>query len=399
MAARQRESEINHLAYWSTAMHSIDVDALTNASALRIARGVEIDRTKGLSLLEAFQRREVPDNLVRSVQAITQAVAGGWFEIPRGPGMTFSKTQHASLTSLAARAPWLIEIQSEATTFEAYRSKFTPERGYSFGVRPMPNIANEAKNISNRLCRLPIDHITGEITVDLWVQILNDTQARVRQIRALIECLSQEWMWEATHALDTQIARLRQFDCTHILHEYVSTTRNRHLDRFESKLLDDVKHRGLAVEQYEARVSAERQRQDDEARSGWMSNYKLIGQLAAILDGVSSYHQGTLSRRIKRESGGQFRLQRSSLNSEALSIELRYQYEVGQSFKFDTPFKLVNYCLALADEIQVAEPVFEDYLSACDRAYERIKDLTEPTNAITPSARRQRPDDFDEAAA
>lgn len=379
-------------------MHTINTDALTNTSALRLARGVATDIANGGCLVDALRTRKVPDDLTGHVEAILSAVAQGWFVAPRGPQLTFSKTQHASMHRLASRAPWLIDVQSEASVFETYRLKFMPERGYSFGVRPLPNLAIEATNISNRLSRLPLEHVAGEITVDLWLQIMKDTQARARQIRDQIECLSQEWMWDLTHPLNNQVDRLRQFDCMHLLHEYVSTTRNRLLDRFEAKLLDEVRYRHLPVDLYESRLTAERQRQADEARAGWALNYSLIGQLAAILDGVASYHQGTLARRLTQESKGQFRLQRSAMNRNGLVIELRHQYEIGQG-KCSTPFSLVNYCLALADEVRTAEPAFEAYLNACDRAYDRIKDLEEPTGETAPLRRLQRPDDFDDAAA
>lgn len=398
MAARQIAGEGIQDDYWSRTLHTINDDALTNTGALRHARGIETDISNGMSLLNALQTRKVPNDLVEHVQAILSAINEGWFVNPRGPRLTYSKTQHASMHRVASRAPWLIEIQSEASEFESYRLKFMPERGYSFGVRPLPNLAIEATNISNRLSRLPLEHVAGEITVALWLQIMKDTQARARQINDQIECLSQEWMWDRTHQLCDQVDRLRQFDCMHLLHEYVSTTRNRHLDRFEAKLLDDVRYRHLPVDLYESRLTAERQRQADEARAGWALNYSLIGQLAAILDGVTSYHRGTLARRLTQESKGQFRLQRSTMNSNGLVIELRHQYEIGHG-TCSTPFRLVNYCLALADEVRTAEPSFEAFLYACDRAYDRIKDLEEPTGEIAPLRRLQRPDDFDDAAA
>lgn len=380
-------------------MHTIIVEALTNESALLYARRVDLDTKNGFDLSDAIQRRAVPADLVDHVRYIAGAIASGWFEVPRGPDLTFSKAQHAKMRQLASRAPWLDEIHSEALAFEDFRFNFIPRRGISFGVKSIPDIASEAFAIRNRLSRLPLEHETGEITVPLWIQVLSDTQERAIQVRAQIECLSSEWMWDQAHSLGEQVARLRQFGCIHLLAEYISTTRNRNIDRFEMRLLDDVRYRNLPVSEYESRLAAERQRQIDEARAVWELNFKLIRQLASILDGASSFHQGTLSRRLKQESNGQFRLQRSTLYANALTIEIRYQYEVGNTFRFATPFLLVNFCLALADEIETVEPEFEDYLRACERAYARIKDMEAPTAVVSTQQRKRRPDDIEGAAA
>jgi hypothetical protein len=399
LVARRTPRDSDNHDNWSPAVHTINVEALTTESALLYARRVDLDTKNGFDLNDAIQRRAVPVELVDHVRYIAAAIASGWFEVPRGLDLTFSKAQHAKMRHLAAQAPWLDEIHSEALAFEEFRLGFTPRRGISFGVKSIPNLASEAFAIRNRLSRLPLEHETGEITVWLWVQVLSDTQERAKQVRAQIECLSSEWMWDQAHSLAEQVAHLRRFGCIHLLAEYVSTTRNRNIDRFEMRLLDEVRYRNLPVAEYESRLMTERQRQIDEARAGWGLNFKLIRHLASILDGASSFHQGTLSRRLKQESNGLFRLQRSALYADALSIEIRYQYEVGNSFKFASPFLLVNYCLALADEIETAEPVFEDYLRACERAYARIKDMEEPTPDVSPQHRKRRPDDFEGAAA
>ncbi|MDF9778838.1 hypothetical protein [Pseudomonas baetica] len=379
-------------------MHLINSEALTNSTALIHARRVDLDTKAGLDFRESIRRRQVPTTLVSQVTDIIKAIAAGWFEIPRGVDLTFSKDQHGRLRQMAARAPWLIEIQSEASAFEEFRLQFASDRGNSFGVKPIPDVGKEAAAVSNRLSRLPLEHAAGEITVEIWVQILRDTQSRAEQIRGMIQCLSLEWMWNPHYPLEQQVERLRQFDCMHLLAEYISGTRNRHLDRFEVKLLDAVKHRHLPVTEYEERLAAEHKRRDDEARASWLTNFELIRRLAGILDGLTTYHQATVSRRLNQESNGQFRLQRSSMNG-ALAIEIRYQYEVGHTYKFETAFLLVNYCLALADEIENLDPVFERYLEACDRAYGRVKVLEAAEQDGHRQPAKRRPDDIEGEAA
>ncbi|MBA1265822.1 hypothetical protein [Stutzerimonas stutzeri] len=184
----------------------------------------------------------------------------------------------------------------------------------------------------------------------------------------------------------------------HLLLDYVSATRNRYIDSFERKLLEDVQYRGMNPSEYEQCWAAEEMRRVNEQQAHWKEVFGLVRRLAAVLDGVKTYHQGTLTKRLRKESNGAFRLQRSDLDREALVVEVKLNYCVGQSANLQTGFELVNYCLALADEIEVEPPTFSGYLSACDRAKARVANLVTPPLDTARSTRRP-PDDFDEAAA
>lgn len=139
----------------------------------------------------------------------------------------------------------------------------------------------------------------------------------------------------------------------HLLLDYVSATRNRYIDSFERKLLEDVQYRGMNPSEYEQCWAAEEMRRVNEQQAHWKEVFGLVRRLAAVLDGVKTYHQGTLTKRLRKESNGAFRLQRSDLDREALVVEVKLNYCVGQSANLQTGFELVNYCLALADEIEV----------------------------------------------
>ncbi|MBM5458763.1 hypothetical protein H8F21_14440 [Pseudomonas sp. P66] len=377
-------------------MDTILTSALTNRVAMRYARRVCNDREAGMPLELALTSRAVPEGLWEDMRAITAAVDAGWFAVPAGPGLTYSKTQHGALTLLSSRAPWLNALHAEATAFESMRQATGIPLVKGFGVISLPDFQADAVAAGTRLARLPREHAAGEITLELWVQVLLDTQAIAQHIRTQMECLSPAWMWDPLHPLPVQIERLRDHGCLHLLLAYVSNTRDRYLDTFERKLLGDVQYRGLAPAEYERRWAAELQRRADVDRSHWQETYALIRRLAGIMDGVASYHQATLTRRLKQESNGAFRLQRSELTRDGLVVEVRPNFCVGQNQKLETGFMLVNYCQALADETESAALSFPAYLDACDRASSRIRDLEEPSSA--PAPRRPR-DDFDTAAA
>lgn len=360
-------------------MEKICTSSLTNRAAMRFARRILRDIESGMTLDQALSSRDVPSSLTGDLRAIMDAITAGWFAIPQGPDLTYSRQQHGRLSSLSSQAPWLVELLDEARTFEAVRSMRGPAGGKAFGVRSLPNFLADAQGAGTRLARLPREHTANEITLDLWVQILVDTQSVAIDIRRHMECLGPSWMWNPSHQLSEQIERLKSFNCLHLLVPYLSTTRNRSVDTFELKLLKDVQYRGLETCEYLRRLDVEHQRRIDEEHLGWLERFALIRRLASILEGVTSYHHGTLTRRLKQESKGSFRLQRSEMGEGGLVVEVQSQYWVGQAANLETGFQLVNYCLALADEIEQCAPVFTDYLSACARAHERIKNLSEPT--------------------
>lgn len=357
-------------------METINASALTNPNAMVYARRVERDLSNGLNLTQALDLRAVPDNLMSDVRCIIDAICCGWFAIPRGVDLTYSASQFATMRDLTERAPWLLALQQEAQAFEAKRALMTSGLSFNLWVQRIPSFVDEAKAASHRLLRLPHEHKAGEITLSLWVQILEDTQATVILLRNQMTCLAPQWMWNANGSLNKQIQRLKDFGCLGLTKQYISTTRNRHFDRFESRLLEDLMYRGLSATDYIARLNYERQRLENDAQTSWTLNYSLIKRLAAILDGATSYHQGTLSRRLKLESNGAFILQRSTLHANAFSIEIRHHYEIGQK-GIESLFMLVNYCLALADEVEDAPPTFMAYLDCCQRALSRTKDLVE----------------------
>lgn len=372
--------------------------ALTNHGAMPFARRIVRDMHQGATLDNAMASRNVPAALTVDVRLIMSAVQAGWFEVPTGPDMTFSKTQHSRLTALSSRTPWLGALVAEAEAFEAMRSARGHHRARAFGAKTLPNFHSSATAAMTRLSRLPRDHVAGEITLDLWVQILLDTQSVAESIRAQMDCLRPAWMWESAYSLPEQIERLRQYDCMHLLLDYVSATRNRYIDTFERRLLEDVHYRGMKPSDYVQRLAAEEQRRVEEQQAHWKDVFRLVRRLASALDGVTTYHQGSLTKRLKAESNGAFRLQRSDLVQDGLVVEVKPNYWVGQSANLLTGFELVNYCLALADEIEKEPPTFSGYLSACDRARTRLTSMVEPQRSPNPSTRRP-PDDFDTAAA
>ncbi|EPV8691112.1 hypothetical protein M1V28_31710 (plasmid) [Pseudomonas aeruginosa] len=348
----------------------IDAMALGNMEAMPYARRVAIDSAAGIPITCSIVARKVPTELAEHVTAILVAVDEGWFMIPDGPDLTYSKRQFGMMSRCAERSPWLRSVINQARVFErAVAPLKAPSPG--FGVDKLPNWLTLATNACHRLHRLPLEHQARTVTVALFLQCLQDSQSYAGLLQREMECFTPEWMWDASYPLAEQVQRITRMECMHYLKPYVSTTRNRSLGTFEQRLLQDVQYHGLSIDAYQSRMQAEEMRLTREAEASWALNFSLIRRLASILDGATSYHHGTLTRRLRAESNGAFKLIRST--SGEMTLEIRYQYELGRGKGYSTPFQLVNYCLALADELEKASPTFTDYLDASDRASRRLE--------------------------
>ena len=344
--------------------------SLSNLDAMPYARRVARDISTGASLASSITARKVPAALAGDVAVIMEAVTNGWFMIPDGSALTYSKRQFGMMSRCAERSPWLRSVVDQARAFE---QAVAPLRvsSHRFGVEKLPNWLTLASNACHRLHRLPIEHQARTITVALFLQCLQDSQSYADLLRREMECFSPAWMWDATYALTEQVQRISCMGCMHYLKAYVSTTRNRSLTTFERRLLQDVQYNRLPIATYQAQLQAEEQRLTREAEASWAINFSLIRRLASILDGATSYHHGTLTRKLRSESNGAFKLIRSP--GGELTVEIRHQYEIARGKGYETPFQLVNYCLALADELEEVPPTFTDYLDACDRACRRLE--------------------------
>lgn len=379
-------------------MQTINAAALTNRDATRYARRVARDLATGEALETSLQTRNVPGQLTQDVLAILDSVAAGWFMIPAGKDLTFSARQFSELRRCAARTPWLLAVRERARAFEQVRS-LLQVRVSAFGVTKLPDWGVEAANAPHRLHRLPLEHESGLVTLDLWVQVLQDTHQSAQRLDQEMDCLGPAWMWDPTHPLTVQVRRLQDMGCNYLIKPYVSTTRDRYIDPFEAKLLESVQYHGMEVAHYESTLCAEHARRAQEAQESWLLNFQQIRWLASILDGATSYHQGALTRRLRAESNGAFSIHREGVNGESLTIEIRPQYQIGRGQGLSTVFMLVNYCLALADEIESAEPTIFAYLAACDRALERVQTISGPECGNQARFQRRPPDDFDYSVA
>lgn len=356
-------------------MAPIDAANLTSRPAMRFAGRVLTDLASGASMDSVLHRRRVPADTQAAVNSIVQAHLAGWFPVPSGRDLTYSKAQFNRLTEHTSAAPWVVSVQSKAQVFEAWRSRHTPLGGYAFAVEQLPDLRHAAQAAGTRLPRLPIDHRAGQITLELWVQILQDTYSTVAGIEAQITALQVDWMWDPGGDLQAQISRLQAHGCIHLLPAYVSTTRNRRLDRFERQLLDDVRYRGRSVEYYKHQHAVHTQALAEEARDHWTTVYAQVCQLADALDEARSFKLGPLNRHLTQASSGRFRVRRSEANSEELVADLSSAFSLGAGLRLHTPFGLAMYCQALADAIPRDDPSFDAFYGASTRALERVRSL------------------------
>ena len=377
-------------------MQTINGAALTNRAAMGFARRVLTNLRAGEAIATAMSNRCVPDVLSCDVRTIIGAVSQGWFLIPNGIDDSYSASQFWPLHALLANASWVQHLEAEAIVFEAARAEHAPIGGRGFGVESIPSFVDEAQAVAKRMARMPIEHRPGEITLILWVQILQDSQSKAQWIRNRMECLRPEWMWDTAQPLEIQVNRLLEYGCADLIRQFISTTRNRWIDRFETRLIDKVR-RGMSVDEYERQLAAEQMRRADEAREHWKSNYQLITQAAHIFDGLASFSQGAVTRRLRAVSGGAFKLLKTTSIKQPLALVLKHNFEISQA-GVDTPFLMMNFVMALCDALDGADATIYAYIDACGTALERVKAMTEPDAQAISRIGSRRPDDIDTAA-
>jgi len=379
-------------------MQTINKAALTNRAAMAFARKMQTNLRAGESIAIAMSNRRVPDELSDDVRAIISAVTQGWFLIPNGMDDSYSASQFWPLHTLLANTLWVQHLEAEAVSFEASRAKHAPAGGRGFGVECVPSFVDEARAVANRMARMPIEHGPGEITLLLWVQILQDSQAKAKWIRKRMECLRPKWMWDPAEPLEVQVNRLQEYGCADLIRQFISSTRNRWIDRFEARLIDKIR-RGMSVEAYERQLATEHTRRTDEAREHWMANYQLITQAAHIFDGLSSFTQGAVTRRLRAKSGGAFKLLKCTSSKQPLALVLNHNFEINQE-GIDTPFLMMNFVMALRDALEGADATIYAYIDACASAAKRVKAMCEYEYEARTISRVviRRPDDIETAA-
>ncbi|WP_017520012.1 hypothetical protein ACQCLI_32250 (plasmid) [Pseudomonas nitroreducens] len=364
-------------------MHQINREALTNPECLQAAR----------RLLAG--RGECDNSTPASVRAVVEAVQAGWFIIPAGRGGSYTKRQFDHFDRCFAVAPWIRQIQVEAKAFDqVLRSKLGNRYSLTFpGGMKLTAPSLKADALPYRVARLPHTFQAGKFKPDLLVSCLEDTQQSCRRIRTEISALTPDWVLCPTTSVADLYSHLGQHGQESLLLTVLLSTRPGYLPLEDQRWLKQVQSGMMPPAEYERRAAERDRAQAQASREAWQSRFARIQTLASVLDALPSYHQATITRRVKQ-------VDRSAIpkrKGAKLVIDLGDWHEIGDRHELRNGFELVNFVLSLDMELAEAEPTWPSYHDAENTAFGKILLLRAEMTQQAPA--RARGDEFDDFPA
>ncbi|WP_370601933.1 hypothetical protein [Pseudomonas nitroreducens] len=361
-------------------MHQINREALTNPECLQAAR--RLLASKGVC----------DDATPASVRAVVEAVQAGWFIIPAGRTGSYTKRQFDSFDRCFAVAPWIRQIQVEAKAFDqVLKNRLGNRYSLTFpGGMKLTAPALKADALPYRVARLPLTFQAGEFKPDLLVSCLEDTQQTCRRIRSEIAALDPDWVLSPTATVADLYAHLRQHGHESLLLTVLLSTRPGYLPLEDQRWLKQVQSGLMPPAEFERRAAERDLAQAQASRDAWQSRFARIQTLASVLDGLPSYHQATITRRVRQAD----RSATPKRKGAKLVIDLGDWHEIGDRHALRDGFELANFVLALDMELGKAEPTWPSYHDAENAAFEKI--LLLRTEMAQQAPARGRGDAFDD---
>lgn len=356
-------------------MHKINREALTCLTSLLSAK----------LHLKAGTHATDPN-----ISVVIEAVSAGWFQIPAGREGAYTKRQFERFGERFAAAPWVKDTQAKAATFDQVLRK---QLGHRYdrvfaGGKKLTSPRTQANALPYSIARMPLWFEAGAFTSELLVSSLEDTQVICRRIQAEMRALEPAWVLAESVDPAALHEHLRLTECLHLLLPIMAATHPTYLPTEHRNWLWQVQTGVLSIREYIARVERQEQQHADQVRAAWLARFARIQTLASTLDGLSSYHQATITRRIKTASMG-FKVVRKGVS---VVIDLGDLHEVGARHSLADGFELVNFVLALDQELAGTQPNWHHYHAAECRANAKIERMRAEIEQESPA--RHLRDDF-----
>ncbi|WP_042955141.1 hypothetical protein [Pseudomonas sp. G5(2012)] len=317
------------------------------------------------------------------VEAVLDAIEGGWFELPAGRNLCYTQSQYFRLANLVQCLPAVTGVQERSRAWSATKRQQLGDRfTFVFGLpNTLPDIEQRARGLPYGGPRRPLEFTAGKYQAIDLLQWLQDAVAITDQLNALMDALEPQFMFDTQVDIEQQVAHLAAHGQVHYLDKYLYALRRRFLWREDERWLREVKAGAISISEFDARVAARDGYREQENRSHWMSVYERIRQLASYLEHTGSYHHGTLTRRLRERFGRSARLLREH-SSGGLILELDGGPSVGSGQQLEDGVALVNFVCALADLVKGTPPDVHCYFAAVDQASSRLNAASSPSMAV-----------------
>jgi len=339
-----------------------------------------------ISAAIAYQRskEERPRPGDDRVEAVLDAIEGGWFELPAGRNQCYTHSQYFRTANLVQNLPAVTSVQERSRSWSVMKRQQLGDRfSFVFGLpNTLPDIVQRARGLPYGGPRRPLEFTAGKYRAIDLLQWLQDAVAITAQLNALMDALDPEFMFDTQVDVAQQVAHLAAHGQMQYLDKYLYALRRRFLWREDERWLREVKAGAISISEFDARVAARDGQREQDNRSHWLSVYERIRQLSNFLEHTGSYHHGTLTRRLRERFGRSVRLLREH-SSGGLILELEGGPSVGSGQKLEDGLALVKFVCALADEVAVTPPDVHCYFAAVDQASTRLNAPTSsPSMAV-----------------
>ena len=312
------------------------------------------------------------------VSDVLKAVDAGWFALPEGRNLCYTRRQYQGLSTAISGAPWVRKAQETAATWQALLGRVDPHNSrLMIGYHGrLPNIAAWAQSLPYSGPRRPIQFVAGQFQAKDWLDWVQDSVDRAETISRITDALTPPFMLDANGDAENQVRRLRTYGLIHLLPEYLYSVRGRWLSKEEQNWLWDVRSNRLSITGFYERIAARDNAAEEQNREHWRGMYQTLRALAGVIENLTTYHHPAVSRKLRASFGRKASIMRVSNGcTSELIIECESHLQVGRGCGISDVFVLCNFVSALADEIEKAPPNIFGYHDSSHSAFERIKPL------------------------
>lgn len=315
-------------------------------------------------------------------QVVMDAVLQGWFLIPKGKSGKYTRNQFATFSHYLAKHPEIPEAQSAAQVFmqqlpERWERPLFELFGSSANKR-FPNPLDLSRGLSYRCPRMPLNFVAGAIGTEEFCDLLDDVSNNCTQLKGLVSTLSVDGMLDPRSELQSKTVTLLAAGLINLLPAVLHSVHRMYLDSDAQRALRQVMYNGKPMPEFLLMLAGREQQNRQENQQYWKSIFSMVGAVASVLANSGSYHQATLTKKLRASLGQRFRLARiQGPSNERIVVEIDAQMRLGESSSIHTEFELVNWVIALDEHLVGAEPTIYGYLEAAgeaDKAITRIRE-------------------------
>lgn len=311
-------------------------------------------------------------------QQLFAAIEAGWFELPRGRNHAYTQKQFSRFTDLIKALPAVIDVQARSVVWTGKKMEELKERfSFVFGLpNTFPDIRQWAQSLPYGGPRRPIEFKAGILKAQDLLHCLEDAVNTASSLNRLMTALEPKFMMDRTSSIESQVARLWEYDQIQYLEKFLYALRGKYLSKEDRRWLWEVKNDRITITEFDRRISKREAEATKASMQHWKGVYESLSRLAVFLMQSGINHHGRLTRALRERFGSSFRLRRDGSNCGGLVIDLEDGLCVGAGQRLIDCQTLTRFIWALNAELAQASPDIHSYYSAVEKALIKFEQIT-----------------------